>query len=140
MENAAAMKAEGRAMGADPQMANATCHQVPLSFLRSGEEARVVKVRGKEELQRHLETLGFRQHDRRGEGNPGRPQPAGGDEGHHLGFGLGLRTPRRAERAAIKALAPAVLAAPGWVRGLRGRCDGCRQTIGKETWKWQKPL
>ena len=45
MENAAAMKAEGRAMGADPQMANATCHQV--------------KVRGKEELQRHLETLGF---------------------------------------------------------------------------------
>ena len=59
MENAAAMKAEGRAMGADPQMANATCHQVPLSFLRSGEEAQVVKVRGKEELQRHLETLGF---------------------------------------------------------------------------------
>ena len=55
MENVAAMKAEGRAMGADPQMANATCHQVPLSFLRSGEEARVVKVRGKEEL----ETLGF---------------------------------------------------------------------------------
>lgn len=59
MENAAAVKAKGRTMGVDPQMANASCHQVPLSFLKSGEEAQVIKVRGKEELQRHLETLGF---------------------------------------------------------------------------------
>lgn len=59
MENAAAVKAKGRAMGVDPQMANASCHQVPLSFLKNGEEAQVIKVRGKEELQRHLETLGF---------------------------------------------------------------------------------
>lgn len=59
MENPAAMKAKGQAMDAEPQMTGASCHQVPLSFLRSGEEARVLKVRGKEELQRHLETLGF---------------------------------------------------------------------------------
>lgn len=59
MEYAAAMKAEGRTMDADLQAASASCHQVPLSFLKSGEEAQVIKVRGKEELQRHLETLGF---------------------------------------------------------------------------------
>lgn len=33
--------------------------QVPLSFLRSGEKARVAKVRGKGEMHHHLETLGF---------------------------------------------------------------------------------
>ena len=33
--------------------------QMPLSFLKEGESARVVKVRGKGDLQHHLENLGF---------------------------------------------------------------------------------
>ena len=33
--------------------------QMPLSFLKEGEAARVVKVRGKGDLQHHLENLGF---------------------------------------------------------------------------------
>lgn len=33
--------------------------QVPLSFLKEGEAARVVKVRGRGDLQHHLENLGF---------------------------------------------------------------------------------
>ncbi len=33
--------------------------QMPLSFLKEGEAGKVVKVRGKEELQHHLENLGF---------------------------------------------------------------------------------
>lgn len=59
MENATAMKAKGWTMDPDPQVVQTSCYQVPMSFLKSGEEARVAKVRGKEELQRHLETLGF---------------------------------------------------------------------------------
>lgn len=35
------------------------CQQLPLSFLKSGETGRIVKVRGKGELHHHLETLGF---------------------------------------------------------------------------------
>ncbi len=33
--------------------------QMPRSFLKEGESARVVKVRGKGDLQHHLENLGF---------------------------------------------------------------------------------
>lgn len=33
--------------------------QMPLTFMRSGESARVVKVRGAGELHHHLENLGF---------------------------------------------------------------------------------
>ncbi len=33
--------------------------QVPLSFLKAGETARVSRIRGGNELHRHLETLGF---------------------------------------------------------------------------------
>lgn len=33
--------------------------QMPLSFLREGESAKVVKMRGKADLQHHLENLGF---------------------------------------------------------------------------------
>ena len=37
-----------------PQM-----HQMPLSFLKSGEEALIAKIRGKGEVHHHLENLGF---------------------------------------------------------------------------------
>lgn len=37
----------------------ASCHQMPLSFLRAGESARVTKVRDKGDLHHHLENLGF---------------------------------------------------------------------------------
>lgn len=37
-----------------PQM-----HQMPLSFLKAGEEASIAKVRGKGEVHHHLENLGF---------------------------------------------------------------------------------
>lgn len=57
MENAAVMKANGQMAGAGAAP-HAAC-QVPLSFLRAGEEARIVRIRGKEDLRRHLETLGF---------------------------------------------------------------------------------
>ncbi len=33
--------------------------QMPLTFLRAGEEAHVVKVRGKGDVHHHLESLGF---------------------------------------------------------------------------------
>lgn len=33
--------------------------QMPLTFLRSGESARVLKVRGKGDVHHHLENLGF---------------------------------------------------------------------------------
>ncbi|MGI6105802.1 MAG: FeoA family protein [Raoultibacter sp.] len=33
--------------------------QMPLSFLKAGERARIAKVRGKGEMHHHLETLGF---------------------------------------------------------------------------------
>ena len=36
-----------------------TRQQMPLTFLRAGEEARVLKVRGNDELHHHLENLGF---------------------------------------------------------------------------------
>ena len=34
-------------------------HQMPLSFLKSGETATIAKVRGKGDLHHHLENLGF---------------------------------------------------------------------------------
>lgn len=34
-------------------------HQMPLSFLRSGDVATIAKVRGKTDLHHHLENLGF---------------------------------------------------------------------------------
>ena len=34
-------------------------HQMPLSFLKSGETATIAKVRGKGEVPHHLENLGF---------------------------------------------------------------------------------
>lgn len=36
-----------------------TMHQMPLTFLKSGEQARVLKVRGKGDVHHHLENLGF---------------------------------------------------------------------------------
>lgn len=48
--------------GAAQVAANAgsvSVQQMPLSFLKEGEAARVVKVRGKGDLQHHLENLGF---------------------------------------------------------------------------------
>ena len=59
MESAAMAMTDGKAMGAQAKGPDAVCLQVPLSFLKSGEEARIVRVRGKEELLRYLETLGF---------------------------------------------------------------------------------
>lgn len=54
----------GNAMVADDRRcqtagANVTCQQMPLSFLRSGEHAKVIRVRGKGEVHHHLENLGF---------------------------------------------------------------------------------
>ena len=43
----------------EPKGAEAHCPQMPLTFLHSGEEARVIKVRGKGEIHHHLENLGF---------------------------------------------------------------------------------
>lgn len=59
MGNVEALKAKGQTMDGQAQASGAACHQVPLSFLRAGEQACIVKVRGKEELQRHLESMGF---------------------------------------------------------------------------------
>ena len=39
--------------------APAVFHAMPLSFMKSGEVARIAKVRGKGELHHHLENLGF---------------------------------------------------------------------------------
>lgn len=36
-----------------------TTQQMPLTFLRGGESARVLKVRGKGDIHHHLENLGF---------------------------------------------------------------------------------
>lgn len=50
----------GKAMGwGGGDASGASCHQMPLSFLRAGESARIAKVRGKGDLHHHLENLGF---------------------------------------------------------------------------------
>lgn len=41
---------------AQPQVSR---QQIPLTFLRNGEHARVLRVRGNEEMRHHLENLGF---------------------------------------------------------------------------------
>lgn len=52
-----AMVVEGARCQADS--AGATCQPMPLAFLRSGDAAKVVRVRGKGEVHHHLENLGF---------------------------------------------------------------------------------
>lgn len=59
MSNAVALNMKGQAVGSEPAASETRGYQVPLSFLGSGEVASVLKVRGKEDLQRHLETMGF---------------------------------------------------------------------------------
>lgn len=59
MENVISMNANKQMTGANAQAASARGHQVPLSFLQAGEQAAIVKIRGKEDLQRHLGTMGF---------------------------------------------------------------------------------
>lgn len=46
-------------IGQSKFVANALVHSVPLAFLKYGEVATIVKVRGKGDLQHHLENLGF---------------------------------------------------------------------------------
>lgn len=58
MDNAVATSRQGSAArGASAP--GTSVHQMPLSFLRGGETAVVAKVRGKNDLHHHLETLGF---------------------------------------------------------------------------------
>ena len=57
MESAMAAAAQGAA-NAD-SVSGVSVQQMPLSFLKEGEAARVVKVRGRGDLQHHLENLGF---------------------------------------------------------------------------------
>lgn len=52
-----AMVMESASCGAGT--AAAACQPMPLTFLRSGDTARVVRVRGKGEVHHHLENLGF---------------------------------------------------------------------------------
>lgn len=56
MESVMAGKAKASNSAASPQVAR---QQMPLTFMRAGEEARVLKVRGNDELHHHLENLGF---------------------------------------------------------------------------------
>ena len=55
MESAMAAAAQGAA-NAD-SVSGVSVQQMPLSFLKEGEAARVVKVRGRGDLQHHLENL-----------------------------------------------------------------------------------
>ena len=56
MENVMAMDA----LASETATAPGVCRQqMPLTFLRQGERARVLKVRGTDELHHHLENLGF---------------------------------------------------------------------------------
>lgn len=45
--------------GTAPLQAGVAMQQVPLSFLKDGESARVIKVRGRGDLHHHLENIGF---------------------------------------------------------------------------------
>lgn len=56
MESVMIGKAQASNSAESPQV---TRQQMPLTFLRAGEEARVLKVRGNDELHHHLENLGF---------------------------------------------------------------------------------
>lgn len=55
MQSVMAMKSPAFAVPAP----TARAQQMPLSFMRSGETARVMKVRGNGDLHHHLENLGF---------------------------------------------------------------------------------
>lgn len=56
MENVMVMDA----LASETATAPGVCRQqMPLTFLRQGERARVLKVRGNDELHHHLENLGF---------------------------------------------------------------------------------
>ena len=57
MDNA--MAANMQAASSRGAASGASVHQMPLSFLKGGEVARIAKVRGKGDLHHHLETLGF---------------------------------------------------------------------------------
>lgn len=57
--HAASAASDARAAAQAAPAAGADARQVPLFFLGSGEKGLVVKVRGRGDLQRHLETLGF---------------------------------------------------------------------------------
>ncbi|WP_251211982.1 FeoA family protein [Adlercreutzia murintestinalis] len=52
-----AMAVEDAAFTAQPK--GHAAHQMPLTFLQAGEQARVIKVRGNDEIHHHLENLGF---------------------------------------------------------------------------------
>ncbi len=56
---AGTMAPAGASTAAAVRQASATGQPVPLTFLRSGDAARVVRVRGKGEVHHHLENLGF---------------------------------------------------------------------------------
>lgn len=61
MDNAATATLRSRTHEASTASAQpqASCHQLPLSFLKNGETAIIAKVRGKGDLHHHLENLGF---------------------------------------------------------------------------------
>ena len=59
MQNVMAAELGGRAQRAQDVSAAPGRHQMPLSFLGSGETATIAKVRGKGEVHHHLENLGF---------------------------------------------------------------------------------
>ncbi|MEG0015227.1 MAG: FeoA family protein [Gordonibacter sp.] len=61
MDNAATatLQSRTREASAASGQARASCHQIPLSFLKNGETAIIAKVRGKGDLHHHLENLGF---------------------------------------------------------------------------------
>lgn len=48
-----------RVMTESDHSTQARCQQMPLTFLKTGESASVLKVRGSEEMHHHLENLGF---------------------------------------------------------------------------------
>ena len=60
MDNATVASMQGTVSRADAGSGlSATCHQMPLSFLKGGETGTIAKVRGRGDLHHHLENLGF---------------------------------------------------------------------------------
>lgn len=59
MGESIAAKAKGKTMGACAQGSDQAWRQVPLPFLKGGQGASIVKIRGKEDVRRHLESMGF---------------------------------------------------------------------------------
>ena len=58
MDSAVAANMQG-SRGRRASVPSASVHQMPLSFLHGGESALIAKVRGKNDLHHHLESLGF---------------------------------------------------------------------------------